>query len=378
MRVLDLYCGMGGLSLGFAIAGARCYGLDIDKWAVATYNLNLSKLGSKAEIQDVLFWRPSGDWDLIVGGPPCQPFSLANLRRKGKDHPLYPTFPRYFDVVLALRPQAFLLENVKGLLTRQLKPILEEQLKRVARLYRIRYEVLNAANYGVPQRRERLFVLGIRKDLGIKPTFPPPTHDKEPQVTLDGRRIDRWVTVREAIGDLLALVPIKLQRPHHSRLRQVNSWDEPSWCLRRNSDRELLVPLTLPVTDHELLNNKIYEFEQASRVMSADKPSYTITVKSRTGPLVETHTLKNSSPVCYRRLTIKECLRLQSFPDWWRFPKATSPSKKYELVGEAVPPVLAYRLAVLIMRLLGGEPKWPPTREDFDLPYFERAFPEIS
>ena len=77
---------------------------------------------------------------------------------------------------------------------------------------------------------------------------------------------------------------------------------------------------------------------------------------------------------CYRRLTVRECLRLQSFPDWWRFPDGVSISKKYGLVGEAVPPILAYRLAVHIGRLLGWSIREPPKREEWCLPYFKRAF----
>jgi len=75
IRMLDLYCGMGGLSLGFALAlGAEITGLDIDRWAVETYNLNLARFGCKAMVQDVLKWEPEGEFDLIVGGSPCQPF----------------------------------------------------------------------------------------------------------------------------------------------------------------------------------------------------------------------------------------------------------------------------------------------------------------
>jgi DNA (cytosine-5)-methyltransferase 1 len=97
IRVLDLYCGMGGLSLGFTLAlRAGITGLDIDRWAVETYNLNLGRFGCKAAVQDVLKWEPEGDFDLVIGGPPCQPFSLANTKRRGEDHPLFPTFPRFF------------------------------------------------------------------------------------------------------------------------------------------------------------------------------------------------------------------------------------------------------------------------------------------
>ena len=164
VRVLDLYCGMGGLSLGIALAleDSIVHGIDIDPKAVMTYNLNLNKFGCCAEVADLLSWEPSRDYDVVVGGPPCQPFSIANTIRVGEAHPLFPTFRRYFELVRAIRPSAFVLENVKGLLTRRFKPLLEEQLGSLAADYRIRHAVLNAAHYGVPQRRERLIAVGVR------------------------------------------------------------------------------------------------------------------------------------------------------------------------------------------------------------------------
>ena len=89
VRVLDLYCGMGDLSLGFALAlkDAEIAGLDIDRDAVDTYNLNLNRLGATARVQDVLAWEPAGAYDIVIGGPPCQPFSLANNRNPGLSTP---------------------------------------------------------------------------------------------------------------------------------------------------------------------------------------------------------------------------------------------------------------------------------------------------
>lgn len=560
IRILDLFSGMGGLSLGFALAleGAEILGLDIDRYAVATYNHNLSRFNCKAEVQDILKWEPKGNYDVVMGGSPCNPFSLANTKKRGKEHPLYPTFPRFFDIILELKPKVFLLENVKGLTTRRHRPLLEEQLKRVKPYYRVRYEVLNAAYYGVPQRRERLFVLGIRRDLGIVPSFPSPTHAEEERTTLTGR-LYKWVTVREAIGDLLHIPPqgavlthkrsltdrvleitwkpffsseepsftvtdsgIKILTPqqverirreredtsrHFARMEFPDSLDKPSRTISSHTvegtKRETIV---LPiVTEHVGSNVKINianpkgfgdaskvpnkldlsaktvmkgggsggaipplvelptehvmtagggwdnpKSDWGSRVMPNDKPSYTITEKHRSGQLVRvpndhvggkpamlggawstkhkpleldkpsltvpSHLYKagrktelpvpipptseeamaKPSPVlvadariyavgrrehgtdvekgCYRRLTVRECLRLQSFPDWWGFPKEVSISRKYKLVGEAVPPALAYRLAVHIGKLMSWKTREPPREDEWCLPYFRRMF----
>jgi len=387
-KVLDLYSGMGGLSIGFILAlEAKTFALDIDNHAVNTYNKNLGKYGGKAIVQDVLTWQPEGKYDIVIGGSPCQPFSIANTKNRGKEHPLFPTFSRFFDIVLELKPTVFLLENVKGLISEVFRPLLMEQLRRVAPFYRVKWQVLNVAFYGVPQKRERLFVLGVSKDVGVEPSFPSPTHGKRERVRLDGTRLHKWVTVGEAIGDLLRITPATGVSEHV--MTEKGGWDTE-------------------------------KSEWGSRVIPIDEPGYTITEKHRSGQLVQIldheirgyvnvekqfedawnqrhpvikpedasptiigHIYKNVSRselaikdvVGYRRLTVRECLRLQSFPDWWCFPSNVSISDKYKLVGEAVPPILSYRLACHIGRLLGLKVN-PPRKEDFNLPYFERAFPE--
>ena len=435
VRILDLYCGMGGLSLGLALAleGAEILGLDIDRWAVETYNLNLSRLNCRAEVQDVLSWEPRGDFDVVVGGSPCQPFSLANAKRRGEDHPLFPTFPRFFDAVLALRPRAFLLENVKGLTMRPFRQYLEAQLRRASEHYRVWAEVLDASRYGVPQRRERLFVVGVRRDLGVKFGFPRPTHAPKEHAGLDGRRVHRWLTLREAVGDLMALPPmeggmlspeqagrIMRERSDTSRhwgrmafpdslegpCRTLSShtvggtkretivlpfvdskgevvglpWtefqskhpplrpDEPSVAVvshSAKSSRHLLAPALAEHVMTELGGWATPRSDWDSRVMREGAPAFTITEKHRSGQLL---------PVVYRRLTVRECLRIQSFPDWWRFPESCAVSRRYKLVGEAVPPILAYRLGVALGKALGLKTREPPREGDWALPYFRRAF----
>jgi site-specific DNA-cytosine methylase len=519
VRVLDLYCGMGGLSLGFALAlkDVEIAGLDIDRDAVDTYNLNLNRLGATAHVQDVLRWEPAGAYDIVIGGSPCAPFSLANSRNPGERHPLFPTFPRFFDVVLALRPKAFLLENVKGLAMRRHRHHLEHQLARVAEDYVVEWRILDAAHYGVPQRRERLIVVGVRRDLGRRPLFPEPTHAEKEYAGLGGRRLHRWLALGEAIGDLLLVPPwegkkllqtnprhgkpadlgkpsrtvkvdgrggdftfdtilVPVESPnelrfallrgeqaerirkeredtdrHWSRMEFPDRLDRPSRTLSSHTiegtKRETIVipfldsdgnltyipwteyqskhpildpskPSTtisshlakssrdalVPVPDHVMTPGGGWDSPRSdwgSRVMDPGRPAYTITEKHRSGQLVPvppttaeamgrpsqclvadarvyaTGRMEHGTDTekgCYRRLTVRECLRIQSFPDWWRFPDRVSVSKRYRLVGEAVPPILAYRLAVAVARTLGLETREPPSKEEWQLPYFERAF----
>ena len=398
LKLLDLYCGMGGLSFGFAYAlkNAEILGLDIDEKAVGTYNLNLSKYRARAEKADVLEWEPRGEYDIVFGGSPCQPFSTANSKKKGERHELFPTLSRFFDIVKELKPKAFLLENVKGIASRKFKPYLEQQLEKVKHDYAAEYRVLNAAFYGVPQRRERLIVIGIRRDLGRKPEFPRETHNA-----------GSWVVLRETIGDLLETAPAvvagKIEQTAYQKKHPPMSLEKPSRTVSSHfakTSRDALVP----VPDHLLLERGGWanrKSDWGSRVMRLERPAYTITEKHRSGQLVPVppttpEIMARPSPTlvadariyatgrgehgtdaekgCYRRLTVRESMRIQSFPDWWTFPEGVSVSRKYKLVGEAVPPILAYRLAVALGKALGLEVNLIPKKEDWQLPYFERAF----
>ena len=435
LKLLDLYCGMGGLSFGFAYAlrDAEILGLDIDEKAVETYNLNLSKYRARAEVTDVLEWEPKGEYDIIFGGSPCQPFSIVNNKKPGEKHQLFPTFSRFFDVVLALKPKLFLLENVRGILARRNRNYFEQQLARASKDYAVEWMVLNAVNYGVPQKRERVIVIGVRSDLGRKPIFPEPTHAEKEATRSDGKVFHRWLTLGEAIGDLL-LVPPYLESPHElrfvslrreqiERIRREREYPElhghwgkmefpddlgkPSRTLSSHtvegSKRETIVIPLIP--DHVMTPGGGWDNQKSewgSRVMGLERPAYTITEKHRSGQLVPIppttpEAMGKPSPTLvadarvyatgrrehgtdaekgsYRRLTVRECMRIQSFPDWWTFPDGVSVSRKYKLVGEAVPPILAYRLAVALGKVLGLEVNLNPRKEDWQLPYFERAFP---
>mgnify|MGYP005618790455 CR=1 FL=1 len=484
IRVLDLFCGMGGLSLGAALAleGAEVHGVDIDQYAVETYNLNLSGLGCRAERADLLAWLPDGGYDIVVGGPPCQPFSVANSVRRGEAHPLFPTFRRYFEIVRAVRPSAFVFENVKGLVTQRFRPLLEEQLGSLAADYRIRCAILNAAHYGVPQRRERLIAVGVRRDLGIRPSVPEPTHAEADALTLT-RRLYRWLTVREAIGDLLEVPPVVVHRGHSGGRKTATTSDDPSFAVGTMSGGgRSRTTMYLLVADHDTGGKKLLQTNPrhgkpldldgpsrtvkvdgrggdfcfdtmllpviplapdrvmtekggsthgpwgwGRRVVSLDGPGTTVTEKHRPGQLVgapwtpyqdkhppldpeepsrtvASHASRSwrdlpvplgkpalailsdgvlrpdghhdalSRSCIYRRLTVRECMRLQSFPDWWDFPEHVSVSRRYRLVGEAVPPVLAYRIMVALGRTLGLRTREPPREEEWGLPYFRRAF----
>jgi DNA (cytosine-5)-methyltransferase 1 len=436
MRVLDIYCGMGGLSLGlaFALRDAEIHGVDIDPHAVAAYNLNLQRFGCRAERADLLTQPIDGGYDIIVGGPPCQPWSLANTKNSGDRHPLYPTFQRYFDIVKSAVPAAFVFENVRGIVTQKFKPLLDGQLRSLAETYRVKSAILNAVDYGVPQKRQRIIVTGIRRDVGAEPVLPQKTHDEKEITRLDVGMYHKWLTIREAIGDLLDTPPTIIHRGHNGGLKtSVLSPNSPSYTVGTMSGGGRGRNIMYLLTDHITAEKKLIQTNpRHGKPVDMDGPSRTVKVDGRGGdfcfdtmlvevpltpyqdkhpPLdpdeparaVQSHIAKTSRDMLlplelpatailgdprmsthehhyrrnqyyFRRLTVRECMRLQSFPDWWEFPKNVSTSRRYRLVGEAVPPVLAYRIAVALGKALGLEVREPPREEDWGLPYFRRAF----
>jgi DNA (cytosine-5)-methyltransferase 1 len=206
--VLDLFAGCGGLSLGFEAAGFKTVGYEIDPVACETYNKNLKGKCYAVKL-NLNFEYP--DADIIIGGPPCQPFSLRGIR-KGKND-ARDGFPIFIDAIKKVQPQIFVFENVRGLLYSS-KKYFEKILFELRNLgYIIDYKLLNAVDYGVPQNRERLFVVGHR----AKFNFP-------------NEEINQ-VTVGEAIGDtmLIELEDSKFLTP--SMDSYIAAYEKASCCV---------------------------------------------------------------------------------------------------------------------------------------------------
>ncbi len=153
--VLDLFAGCGGLSLGFEAAGYKTIGYEMEPNAAETYRQNLNGNCTTVKL-DTFFNYP--DAQIIIGGPPCQPFSVGGHQLGMKD--ARDGFPIFIDAVRKLKPKVFMFENVRGLLytNKWYFELIVEELKRLG--YMVDYRLLNAVHFGVPQNRERLFVIG--------------------------------------------------------------------------------------------------------------------------------------------------------------------------------------------------------------------------
>lgn len=333
MKVLALFSGCGGMDLGFEKAGADVvWANDIDKDAVKTYKHNISENIVCKDIYDIEPTEAPDDIDLIVGGFPCLGFTLAKGKSRNIDDSHNILYQQYIRILEQKLPKYFLIENVPGMkagmnfdtffeqMMKDFKKVGEET---VFKGYRIKYETLLASNYGVPQNRKRLIIIGTRNDIEVEPNFPLPTHTKD---TDKSPELLPHVTIKEAIADL------------------PDSFDE-----------------TFPNhigTKHKVKINQYL----GNRKLDWDKPSPTITGRgSRTGGAVI-----HPHPNCERRLSVRECARLQSFPDDFIF--TGSNGANFAHIGNAVPPILAFHIAKEFRKVIDNvEVEFNP--KDWKLPW---------
>lgn len=315
-KAIDLFAGAGGLSLGLKMAGwdVRVV-VEYDATAIETHRKNMPDvLHLCDDIQDIDFCDYKGKIDLVVGGPPCQPFSVSGKQLGRLD--IRDMVPEFVRVVREVRPEAFLMENVKGLTSPRFLPYLEERIEELKNIgYDVHWQVLNAADYGIPQNRHRLFIIGV--PFGTKFEFPIPTHGP------NGSK--KYRTVTEALEG----------------------------CPVDDSNRAKVVFCKNPVLRRSpyagmLLNGK-------GRPLNMDGPAHTIPASAggnrthiidQKGVLLKYHATllaggksKSGEVDGCTRLTVRQSARLQTFPDWFEF--VGRKSQHYAQIGNAVPPEFA-------------------------------------
>jgi DNA (cytosine-5)-methyltransferase 1 len=302
MKIISLFAGAGGLDLGFAQAGFDItWAIDNDSDAVKSYEKNLGTHAVLGDILEVDF-NELGKPDGIIGGFPCQGFSVANTGRAVDDsrNTLYLNFVR---AVRDLQPKFFLAENVKGILSLGKGEVFQHILDDFSNAgYRCQHALVNASHYGVPQNRQRVLIIGVRRDLdpGEFEWPPVPTTQNDPPT----------------IGDALSGIPD-------------------------------------PDGDHNLINHVYSQFKLkfngyiSNRPVDASKPSPTITARGdhKGGAMIIHH------PSNTRRLTCREAAVVQGFPMDFEF--VGSMTSVYKQIGNAVPPPLALAAAEQIRKILG-------------------------
>jgi DNA (cytosine-5)-methyltransferase 1 len=393
MKVASLFSGCGGLDLGFIEAGFDIvWANDFFKDAVDTYKSNIGDHIVYGDITKIPSNEIPDDFDVLLGGFPCQGFSVANIKRSMNDERNF-LYKELMRLIKDKKPKFFVGENVKGLLSMQKGKVIEmivEDFKSLG--YKVDYKLLKASDFGVPQNRERVFIIGNR--LGIENRFPKPTHAPEENLKLG---IKKYVTVKEKCShlynirtrDASFLLNKKIIHNHVARTnvadtfwgrkhqvsqhdicdylkywRNKSGWSTKKidehfgyahtaghWFRKDNNSGSIPNPSDWwelkkilkfdskydnVVTELEL---KSISFEQSLRINNWNEPSDTITA---TGP--EIHPNKK------RRMSVRECAIIQTFPDDFVF--KGSIGSMYKQIGNAVPVQLATKIAKEIKKCL--------------------------
>ena len=382
MKIFDLFCGTGGFSKGFEKSRNAEYqtvfGIDLLPKSVATFRLNhTAALGvcddiRKIRCEDIrekLKLR-RGELALIIGGPPCQGFSsIRPFRSSNGDDERNTLFEQFANFVNWFRPRALVMENVVGLATHQGGQTVEQIEECFGGLgYDCEWRILNAATFGVPQRRERLILIGVQK--GIKIAFPEPTHRNDGSTIGHKNRAKMLiaeedlfspiklapaVTVMDAIGDL----------PPIQSGETASSYGQPPATdyqrERRNGNHRLKLhfstahtPKMLEIIRHSGRNISAIPahlissgFSSCYSRLDGDMTSVTITVN-----FVHPASNRCIHPVCDRALTPREGARLQSFDDEFEF--AGNRSQVVKQIGNAVPPLLGRAIGEALAPIISG------------------------
>ena len=292
---IEMFAGAGGLALGVERAGyTHVAVIEWDPKACATLEVNTSWPVVLGDVRSFDFRAYRSQVSLVSGGPPCQPFSRGGRHCASRDP--RDMLPVAITAVRDILPRAFLFENVAGLARRRFQGYLGEALKHFADAgYHVQSVIVNAADYGVPQIRRRIFLAGVHRDLGVVWEPPTPTHRKA-----------QWVTVADALADL----------------------PDPEWF-----------PYASPFTDHQFQPNaRSYPGHTGS---PPDRPAKTLKAGVHGVPGGENMLRRPDGAVRY--FSVREAARLQTFPDAWQFPAPWTEAMRQ--IGNAVPVRLAERMA---------------------------------
>lgn len=295
--VLDLFAGCGGLGLGFESVGFETVGYEMDDDCCHSYNLNLNGKCHNT------FLTPEHQFEsaeIVIGGPPCQPFSVGGHQRGLNDS--RDGFPVFISAVEQLKPKLWMFENVRGLLYRN-RWYLDEIVNKLESMgYVVEYHLLNASHYLVPQNRERVIVVGHKGEFVFPKSF------------------NQSVSAGQALG-LMAF-----EAPPESKFLTPN---QDAYVARYEAASKCVNP----------------------RDLSLDRPARTLTCRNLAGATGDMQRVKLPDGR-RRRLTVREAARLQSFPDWFKFHGGEQ--SQFKQVGNAVPPMFSRALALSVAKYLAS------------------------
>ncbi len=377
---VDLFAGVGGMTLGFEQAGFDVLAsVEIDPIHCATHEYNFpmwkaicasvteisgEKIREKSQIGD-------REVDVVFGGPPCQGFSL--MGKRAFDDPRNQLVSHFMRLVKELNAKYFVMENVKGLTLGNHRQFLDEVIENFkANGYDILspYQVLDASHFGVPQHRERLFLIGCRQGLAL-PNYPSPITKPAKAKRIDKKffNLSDSPTVRDAISDLpdisqypelinLDYCLAELGNPS-KYVELINSFTSSNFGYKRKYTKDILTASLR--TKHQDLSIKRFketsqgQVETISRFYKLALDGISNTLRAGTpsnrGAFTSPRPIHPTIPRC---ITVREAARLHSYPDWFRFHRTIWHG--FRQIGNSVPPLLARSVAAEIIRVLGIKP----------------------
>jgi DNA (cytosine-5)-methyltransferase 1 len=394
--IIDLFSGCGGLSKGFEMAGFKTIGF-VENWEPAIKNFKHNFPRSKLLGKDITklsdddirtIGSENGKIIGIIGGPPCQGFSTQGKR--DSNDPRNSLFMDFVRFVKILRPKFFVMENVKGILctkTNNKTPVVEIIIREFEKIgYKAEYKILLAADFGVPQLRERVIFLG--NCVGKNNAYPEPTHFKNPQKNLLLKKQKKWITVHDAIGNLPPIKDGNESNEIKTALKTTNIWQQwvqryISWenYLKSTSFSSPIKSSIVKLYNHQTKKQRKIDLERGKYIPEGrhirsitpcglkndifpdedlylkegemKKQRYWRLDRSRPSETVITDWSNMRAKIHYEQLrppSVREVARLQSFQDDFIF--IGKIEDMYKEIGNAVPPLLAFSIAESIKKNL--------------------------
>jgi DNA (cytosine-5)-methyltransferase 1 len=362
LKVIDLFSGCGGFSLGFAKAGYKIVSaVEIDKEIAQTFQIN--HLKTKVYIEDIknidnnsIFRK--GQADVVIGGPPCQGFSMAGARNRNGflDDPRNYLFKHYFNVVKVVGPKIFVLENVKGLLNMSNGQIMNQIIKIFqdpnnfdGKPYKVQYKIIKTEEFGIPQKRERVILIGSRVDFNLEKEIEETIYYIKKNV--DEHFFDK-VTIEDAISDL----------PKPTKDGKVENLKSKTYFQEYLSSSNGLTTNHIATKHSNIALERIKKIgiNQNFTVLKEDIKSIHSGSYGRMNPKGQSATITTRfdtpsggrfiHPYENRTITPREAARIQCFPDNFYFYGSKTSIQKQ--IGNAVPPKIAYFIAIMTRSIL--------------------------
>jgi len=301
--VRDLFCGMGGLSYGFYKAGFDVIGYDVNKYTPSIYQKNKTHSRNRYEgkLYDLEKRFPITGSDIIIGGPPCKPWSSVNVTRRGKNHPDYGLVDSYFYTVYLNKPPVFLMENV--LPVRKSEPY-QRWVRVLKKYYDIKFQVIRYDDYGAASKRRRLITVGTNGKQGLDNIF--------------FKLLEKYKKNDNTVGKEIK----------HLRKYEKNEFPDHQWGNLK----------TIHKYDHLYKSGKYGWYR-----LEYDKPAPSF------GNVMKTYTLH---PDGHRTVSVREVMAIMGFPAQYQFPKGMGHTVKYQMIADVVSPIFSYACGKAIKKMI--------------------------